>query len=98
MIEFTKNKLIDYIFQVNWRTVLFGSLLQISFGLLILRTDFGFQAFSWFGELVTTFINFVDHGVAFLFGDGFREHFVAFKVNHALYVLLSSDNVIPTFV
>ena len=87
MIEFTKNKLIDYIFQVNWRTVLFGSLLQISFGLLILRTDFGFQAFSWFGELVTTFINFVDHGAAFLFGNGFREHFFAFKVQKKLYFM-----------
>ena len=67
-------------FQVNWKTVLIGSLFQICFGLLILRTDFGFQAFSWLGELVTTFNNFVDHGAAFLFGDGFREHFFAFKV------------------
>jgi len=67
--------------QVRWRPVLWGLLMQVCFGMLIIRTQAGFDAFNWLGNLVQTFINYVDAGVVFLFGQTFWQHYVAFKVN-----------------
>uniref|UniRef100_H2ZLV9 Sodium/nucleoside cotransporter n=1 Tax=Ciona savignyi TaxID=51511 RepID=H2ZLV9_CIOSA len=66
--------------QVIWRPVFWGLLIQICLGMFILRTQAGFDAFNWLGNLFQTFINYVDAGAAFLFGDGFEEHYFAFKV------------------
>ncbi|XP_076824625.1 sodium/nucleoside cotransporter 1-like [Clavelina lepadiformis] len=66
--------------RVRWRPVLWGLLIQVCIGMFILRTEAGFAAFNWLGNLVQTFINYVDAGAIFLFGDGFAEHYFAFKV------------------
>lgn len=55
--------------QVKWRPVLWGFALQFIFGLLILRTDAGFQFFDWLGDRVTIFLSFSSSGSKFVFGD-----------------------------
>lgn len=65
---------------VNWRTVLWGLGLQFVFALFILRWDRGYDAFSWLGDRIKEFLAHADAGSKFLFGDGYEEHFFAFKV------------------
>ncbi|KAK2570891.1 Solute carrier family 28 member 3 [Acropora cervicornis] len=65
---------------VKWRPVLWGLALQFIFGLLILRTSFGFKLFSGLGEEVAFFLDYSDVGAAFVFGPTFKANFFAFKV------------------
>lgn len=65
---------------IPWRTVITGTLLQIVFALIILRTPIGRAFFIWLSDVVTVFLDFSDAGARFIFGDGFAEHFFAFKV------------------
>jgi len=60
--------------------VLWGLLIQICLGMFILRTQAGFEAFNWLGNLAQTFIDYVDVGAEFVFGATFRDHYFAFKV------------------
>ncbi|XP_071826551.1 solute carrier family 28 member 3-like [Apostichopus japonicus] len=66
--------------QVKWRPVLWGCALQFIFGLVILRTQVGFRAFQWLGDVVQIFLDFSDEGAKFVFGDSYQDHFFAFKV------------------
>lgn len=66
--------------RVKWRPVLWGLALQFIFGLLILRTSFGFKVFSGLGEEVAYFLDYSDVGAAFVFGPTFKANFFAFKV------------------
>lgn len=66
--------------RVKWRPVLWGLALQFIFGLLILRTSFGFKVFSGLGEEVAFFLDYSDVGAAFVFGPTFKANFFAFKV------------------
>lgn len=64
--------LIGFLFSTNrsrvkWRPVLWGFALQFVFGLIILRTDFGYQIFRLIGNLITTFLGFSSEGSGFLF-------------------------------
>jgi CNT family concentrative nucleoside transporter len=63
-----------------WRVVIAGSLLQLSFAALILKTGPGHAFFDSAGAFFTQLLEFVEAGSKFVFGDGFREHFFAFKV------------------
>jgi CNT family concentrative nucleoside transporter len=65
---------------VPWRTVLVGTAMQVAFALLILKTAPGRAFFLWASRVVTRFLDFADAGSRFVFGDGFQEHLVAFKV------------------
>jgi CNT family concentrative nucleoside transporter len=65
---------------VNWRTVATGTALQFAFALLILRTRVGQAVFAGATDAVTAFLDFTDAGASFIFGEGFGEHFFAFKV------------------
>lgn len=65
--------------RVRWRPILWGGLIQICFGLFILRTEAGFQAFNWAGNIAQTFINYVDAGVEFVYGPNWADHSFAFK-------------------
>lgn len=65
---------------VKWRPVIWGVGLQFVLAVIVLRTSFGFAAFSWLGDLVTTFLNFSDAGAKFVFGEKFTDYFFAFKV------------------
>jgi concentrative nucleoside transporter, CNT family len=66
--------------KIPWRTVIMGTLLQIGFAVLILKTPGGRGFFQRASDFVTGFLDFSDAGARFVFGDGFAEHFFAFKV------------------
>ncbi|PAA50102.1 hypothetical protein BOX15_Mlig010716g2 [Macrostomum lignano] len=66
--------------RVNWRPVMGGLTIQITFAALLLRTQPGYQAFSFVGDRVAEFIQHVDAGAEFVFGADFRDHFFAFSV------------------
>ena len=57
-----------------------GIALQFVLGLLIMKTQFGYQAFKELGNLMVTFLGFTDEGSKFVFGDSYRDFFMAFKV------------------
>jgi CNT family concentrative nucleoside transporter len=65
---------------IPWRTVITGTALQFVFALFILRTWVGELIFAKATEGVSAFLDFSDAGARFIFGDGFAEHFFAFKV------------------
>lgn len=65
---------------IRWRTVFLGTLFQVAFALLILKTPWGRLFFLQASEAVTAFLDYTDVGSRFIFGDGFTEHFFAFKV------------------
>jgi len=66
--------------RIAWRTVIAGTALQLVFALLILKTPWGRAFFEYARIYVTAFLNFSDAGSEFIFGEGFTEHFFAFKV------------------
>lgn len=77
--------LLIYIFsahrrQVRWRPVIAGLIIQYTMALLILKTFPGRWLFTWMGDIVNTFLGCVASGSAFVFGDGYGEHFFAFSV------------------
>jgi CNT family concentrative nucleoside transporter len=66
--------------RINWRVVVLGTALQVVFALLILRTAAGERVFDEVGDAVTHFLDLADAGSIFIFGENFRDHFLAFKV------------------
>lgn len=50
-LEFTLESC-SYWSQVSWRAVLWGLGLQFVFGILVIRTDPGFNAFQWLGDQI----------------------------------------------
>lgn len=65
---------------IPWRTVIMGTVLQLIFAVLILKTPPGRAFFIWLSDAVTKFLDFSDAGARFVFGDNFQEHLFAFKV------------------
>jgi CNT family concentrative nucleoside transporter len=65
---------------INWRVVIVGTLLQLLFAIVILRTALGRKVFDVVGDAVTGFLDLADRGSLFVFGETFRDHFFAFKV------------------
>jgi CNT family concentrative nucleoside transporter len=66
--------------RINWRLVVLGTGLQLVFALVILRTAAGRRVFDVVGDAVTGFLDLADRGSIFIFGENFRDHFLAFKV------------------
>ncbi|KAH3737302.1 hypothetical protein DPMN_043885 [Dreissena polymorpha] len=66
--------------QVTWRPVLWGLLLQLVFGLLVLRTHWGCLAFQWLGARVSDYLAYTHVGTQFVFGPGITDIF-AFSVS-----------------
>lgn len=66
--------------RINWRTIGGGLLLQGSFALLILKTSVGRATFEWLGEFFGNVQQFTDAGAKLVFGEGFMEHYFAFRV------------------
>ncbi|KAK7479261.1 hypothetical protein BaRGS_00029509 [Batillaria attramentaria] len=66
--------------RVNWHPVFWGFSLQFYFAVIILRTQWGFQAFSWLGSRVSEFIDYAAAGAVFVFGESYNDHFFAFSV------------------
>lgn len=65
---------------VPWNTVIWGFLLQLIFGIAVLRWPAGRAFFEFLGKCVTTLLEFTDAGVEFVFGEEAGHHFFAFKI------------------
>mmetsp|Transcript_21021 Transcript_21021/g.56425 ORF Transcript_21021/g.56425 Transcript_21021/m.56425 type:complete len:546 (-) Transcript_21021:207-1844(-) len=65
---------------VQWRPVVSGLALQLALGVIILRTEPGYDAFRWLGDQVQTLLAHADAGSKFVFGDNFEQFYFAFKV------------------
>ncbi len=70
------------LFQVKWRPVVWGLALQFIFALIILRWDWGYNAFKWLGDRVAEFLGHTTAGAVFVFGDEYYKHFFAFGVSY----------------
>lgn len=100
---------IGYLFSQNrqlipWRTVLWGVALQLILGVLILKSEIGLTVFQFLGSTISKFLDFSDQGAKLVFGDGFEEHFIAFKILptiiffSAFISLLYHYNILPRIV
>ena len=100
---------IGYIFSHNrqlipWRTVLWGVALQLILGVFVLKSALGLSIFQFLGSAVEQFLDFSDRGAKLVFGDGFEEHFIAFKILptiiffSAFISLLYHYNILPRIV
>ncbi|OYD08242.1 NupC/NupG family nucleoside CNT transporter [Paludifilum halophilum] len=54
---------------LNFRTILGGLLIQLSFAFIVLKWETGKEALAWFSNKVQALINFANEGITFLFGD-----------------------------
>ncbi|KZS13467.1 Solute carrier family 28 member 3 [Daphnia magna] len=54
--------------RVIWRHVMWGIALQLMFGLIVLRWDFGRRVFECLGQKVTTFLDYTNAGSSFVYG------------------------------
>ena len=89
---------------IPWNTVLWGIALQLILGVLLLKSAIGLRIFQFLGSVVEEFLNFSDAGAKLVFGDGFEEHFIAFKILPTLIFfsafisLLYHYNILPRLV
>jgi len=66
--------------RVNPRIIVGGLMLQLAFAFIILQTKYGSRFFDWLALAFRTLLDCVDQGSTFVFGEGYTEHFFAFKV------------------
>ncbi|MEM8674413.1 MAG: NupC/NupG family nucleoside CNT transporter [Cyanobacteria bacterium P01_G01_bin.67] len=89
---------------VPWNTVLWGVAFQLILGVFLLKSAIGLSLFKFLGSLTEQFLNFSDAGAKLVFGDGFEEHFIAFKILptiiffSAFISLLYHYNILPRLV
>lgn len=89
---------------VPWNTVLWGIALQLVLGVLLLKSEIGLKTFQFLGSVAEQFLDFSDAGAKLVFGDGFEEHFIAFKILptiiffSAFISLLYHYNILPRLV
>jgi CNT family concentrative nucleoside transporter len=63
-----------------WRVVAGGLALQLGFAFLILKTGPGRRFFDGVDGVFNKLMDCVDAGSSFVFGEGFQEHYFAFRV------------------
>jgi nucleoside permease NupC len=68
--------------QINWLTILWGTILQFIFALIVLRWQAGYTAFQWLGDRVTEFYAYVQAGASFVFGQNYTSVYFAFAVSN----------------
>ena len=89
---------------VPWKTVLWGVALQSMLGIVLLKSAIGLRVFQFLGAVAVKFLDFSDAGAKLVFGDGFEEHFIAFKILptiiffSAVISLLYHYNILPRIV
>ncbi len=89
---------------IPWNAVLWGIALQLILGILLLKSAIGLKIFQFLGSVTEEFLNFSDAGAKLVFGDGFEEHFIAFKILPTLIFfsafisLLYHYNILPRLI
>ncbi|KAG2466023.1 HNRPK protein, partial [Polypterus senegalus] len=76
---------------ISWRTVFSGVGLQFVFGVFILRTQIGYDAFAWSGKQMETFLQYSNVGSEFVFGEKYTDHFFAFKVGWIMQLVMATS-------
>jgi CNT family concentrative nucleoside transporter len=66
--------------RIPWRTIGGGLALQFVLAVFIIRTSWGQQTFEKVDLAFRALLDCVDAGTSFVFGEGFAEHYIAFKV------------------
>jgi concentrative nucleoside transporter, CNT family len=69
---------------VDWRLVLMGVILQITFGLIIGKVEFAQVAFTYVSQKFVTFLGFAQKGGEFLYGDLAKNSNGHPEVKHSL--------------
>ncbi len=72
--------------RVPWRVIAWGIGLQVSFGVLVMKTDLGLRLFSILNDVVLALLGFTAEGTEFIFGDFASEKFTI------------AINVLPTLI
>lgn len=54
---------------INWRLVASGMLMQLVFGLVVLKTEIGRTFFAGVGDVITNLLGFQEQGARFVFGN-----------------------------
>ncbi|NWU08162.1 S28A1 protein, partial [Cephalopterus ornatus] len=64
---------------VSWRAVFWGLGLEFLFGVFVLRTTPGVQAFQWLGDQIQIFLGYTTAGSGFVFGNTLISEVFAFQ-------------------
>ncbi|XP_071669798.1 sodium/nucleoside cotransporter 1-like isoform X2 [Patagioenas fasciata] len=75
---------------VSWRAVFWGLGLEFLFGLFVLRTTPGVQAFQWLGDQVQVFLGYTTAGSGFVFGNTLIQDVFAFQISWVLQVSMGT--------
>lgn len=73
----------EYLFQVKWKTVSVGLLIQFAMGLLAIRWSGGRQVFKCVGNLAEEFLEYSYVGATMVYGDTLinQDKVFAFQVS-----------------
>lgn len=82
---------------VDWRLVLIGILIQLTFGLIISKVHFAQTAFIYVSEKFVTFLSFAAKGAEFLYGDLAKNSSGNPEVKHSLGFLFAFQ-ALPTVI
>jgi len=63
-----------------WRIVAGGLIMQLVLVFAVLKTDTGLEIFQSLGDGFNRMLGFVDEGCSLVFGDNFRDFYLAFRV------------------
>ena len=69
-----------------------GLLMQFYFGILLMRVEFGYMLFKFFGDQINTFLNYANKGSELVFGTDYRDHFFAFTVSFIDVYVVNEEN------
>ncbi|MGB5546160.1 MAG: Na+ dependent nucleoside transporter N-terminal domain-containing protein, partial [Polyangiales bacterium] len=72
--------------RLPWRVIAWGIGLQVSFGLVVMKTDIGLRLFAILNDIVLALLAFTAQGTEFIFGDFASEKFTI------------AINVLPTLI
>ncbi len=82
---------------IDWRLVLIGILIQLTFGLIIGKVQFAQTAFIYISEKFVTFLSFAAKGAEFLYGDLAKNSAGNADVKHSLGFLFAFQ-ALPTVI
>jgi CNT family concentrative nucleoside transporter len=82
---------------IDWRLVLIGILIQLTFGLIISKVQFAQTAFIYISEKFVTFLSFAAKGAEFLYGDLAKNSSGNPEVKHSLGFLFAFQ-ALPTVI
>jgi CNT family concentrative nucleoside transporter len=80
--------------RMDWRLIGVGVGLQFVLVYLVLKTSGGRLAFEGANDAINVLISMSDEGVKFVFGEGYAEHYFAFKVLSTIIFVSSLSSVL----